>query len=51
MNEPKTVAEMLDAAETGEEFGNVLMGFFSALAKQREDDEYVERAYHSRRTQ
>jgi len=51
VNDPKTVAEQLDAAKDGEEFGQVLMGFFSALAKQREDDEYVERAYHSRRPQ
>lgn len=51
VNDPKTVAEQLDAAKDGEEFGQVLMGFFSALAKQREGDEYVERAYHSRRTQ
>ncbi len=39
VNDPKTVAEQLDAAKDGEEFGQVLMGFFSALAKQREDDE------------
>ena len=51
MNDPKTVAEQLDAANDGEEVGQALMGFFSALAKQRADDEYVERAYHSRRTQ
>lgn len=31
MTEPKTLAEHLDAAETGEEFGQVLMGFFNAL--------------------
>jgi hypothetical protein len=39
VNEPKTVAEMLDAAETGEEFGNVLMGFFAAVDKARDEDE------------
>ena len=32
MSEPKrTIAEQLDAAETGEQFGQVLMGFFAAL--------------------
>ena len=39
VNEPKTVAEMLDAAETGEEFGNVLMGCFAAVDKARDEDE------------
>lgn len=32
---PRTVPEMLDAARTGEEFGAVLMGMFSALDKAR----------------
>lgn len=41
VNEPRTVAEQLDAAQTGEEFGNVLKGFFAALAdaKYREDEQ------------
>lgn len=41
VDEPKTVAEQLDAAQSGEEFGNVLKGFFTALAdaKHREDDD------------
>lgn len=28
MTEPKTIAEQLDAAETGQEFGNVILGLF-----------------------
>lgn len=32
---PRTVPEMLDAARTGEEFGQVLMGVFAALDKAR----------------
>lgn len=43
MTEPKkTIAEQLDAAENGEQFGRVLTGFFAALDKARweqEDDE------------
>ena len=41
VNDPKTVAEQLDAAKDGEQFGNVLKGFFAALAdaKHRDDDE------------
>jgi hypothetical protein len=31
VNDPKTLAEQLDATESGEEFGAVLMGLFSAL--------------------
>ena len=40
VNDPKTVAEQLDAAKDGEEFGKLLKGFFAALAdaKHREDD-------------
>ncbi len=33
--EPKTLAEQLDAAQTGEQFGQVLTGFFAALDKAR----------------
>lgn len=40
---PMTLAEKLDAAQTGEEFGGVLVGLFSALEQARdEDDEPVE---------
>ena len=35
-NDPKTIAEQLDAAETGEEFGQVITGFFALLDKARE---------------
>ena len=36
MSEPKrTIPEQLDAAETGEEFGQELNGFFAALDKAR----------------
>ena len=34
----KTLAEQLDAAETGEEFGQVLMGLFSFLEKSRDEE-------------
>lgn len=37
MNDPKTVAEQLDAAESGEEFGNVILGLFAALEKLNDD--------------
>jgi hypothetical protein len=37
--EPKTVAEQLDAAESGEEFGQVLFGLFGALDRAREAEE------------
>lgn len=35
MDDPRTVAEQLDAAKTGEEFGGVLMGFMAAMDKAR----------------
>lgn len=35
--EPKTVAERLDAARDGEEFGAVLMGLFAALDRARDE--------------
>ena len=38
VTEPKTVAEQLDAAQTGEEFGAVVMGLFTALEKAMEDE-------------
>jgi hypothetical protein len=37
MNGPKTVPEMLDAAQTGEEFGNVVLGIFKSLEKLQDD--------------
>lgn len=39
MDEPKTIPEKLDAAQTGAEFGDVLMGFFAAVAKARDEAE------------
>lgn len=35
MNEPKTIAEKLDAAQTGEEFAGVLGGLFASLERAR----------------
>ena len=35
---PRTIAEQLDAAQTGEEFGQVLTGLFAALDRAREED-------------
>lgn len=32
---PLTVAEQLDNAQTGEEFGNVILGLFTQLDKMR----------------
>ena len=37
MNEPKTVAEKLDAAKDGQEFGQVLNGLFGALERAKDD--------------
>ena len=39
VKEPKTVAELLDAAQDGQEFGVVLQGLFGALEKAIDDDE------------
>jgi len=39
IREPKTVPEKLDAAQNGEQFGQVLMGLFSALDEARFADE------------
>lgn len=39
MTEPRTLPEMLDAAKDGQEFGAVLMGFFNAVDKAREDEQ------------
>ena len=38
MTDPKTLAEQLDAAQTGEEFGSILGLFITALG-QMDDDE------------
>jgi hypothetical protein len=42
MNDPKTLAEHLDAAESGEEFGGYLWRLFAYLEKEMEDDERLE---------
>lgn len=39
MTGPRTLPEMLDAAESGEEFGNVLMRMFATLARERDKEE------------
>jgi hypothetical protein len=38
MTDPKTVPEMLDAAETGEQFGQVILGIFKALERLKDDE-------------
>jgi hypothetical protein len=38
MTEPKTVPEMLDAAETGEQFGQVILGIFKTLERLQDDE-------------
>lgn len=38
MAQPKTIVEQLDAAESGEDFGQVLSGLFDALASARDDE-------------
>lgn len=38
-DEPKTLTEQLDAAKTGQEFGNALLGFMAAMDKERYGDE------------
>ena len=38
MADPKTIPEQLDAARTGEEFGQVLTGLFALLDRAREED-------------
>lgn len=35
--EPLTVAEQLDAAESGEKFGNVILSLFRTLEKARDE--------------
>ena len=39
MSERKTIAEQFDAAQTGEEFKQVLDNLFGALEKAKDDDE------------
>lgn len=38
MIEPKTLAEHLDAAQTGDEFGAVIQGLFKTLEQQMDDE-------------
>ena len=38
MSDPKTVAEQLDAAESGEEFGNVILGLFKTLEEKMDNE-------------
>ena len=37
-DQPKTVPEMLDAAETGEQFGQVILGIFKTLERLKDDE-------------
>lgn len=37
--DPKTVAEQLDAAQNGQEFGQVLNNLFKVLERQMDDDD------------
>jgi hypothetical protein len=37
--EPKTLAERLDAATTGQEFGQVIVGLFDTLEQKMDNDE------------
>ena len=39
MTGPKTVAEQLDAARNGSEFGAVLSGLFAALERARDEED------------
>lgn len=38
-SEPKTIAERLDAAPTGYDFGQVLLGLFVDLERRMDDDD------------
>ena len=42
MSDPKTVAEQLDAAKNGNEFGLAVLGFFAALDKGRGAEEHID---------
>lgn len=37
--QPETLAEKLDAAQTGEQFGNAILGFLAAVDRERHGDE------------
>lgn len=37
--EPKTVAEQLDAAQTGEQFGQVVLGLFATLEQAMDEQQ------------
>lgn len=37
MDEPKTIPEQLDAAQSGSDFGDVILGLFRGLAKARDE--------------
>lgn len=39
MHEPKTVPEMFDAAQNGEEFGAVFLGMFRTLESMMDEDD------------
>jgi len=39
VNDPKTIAEQLDAAKTGEEFARVINGLFGLLERAIDADE------------
>lgn len=43
--QPMTVAEQLDAARTGEEFGQVIMGLFSTLEKAMDEEMSTQSRY------
>jgi hypothetical protein len=36
--DPKTLAEALDATQTGEEFGQVILGLFTTLERLADDE-------------
>jgi len=38
MEKNKTLAEQLDAAENGEQFGNVIQGLFGFLERMKDDE-------------
>lgn len=41
MTDPKTVAEQLDATQTGEQFTNVIQELFTALEQAMDDEEIM----------
>lgn len=38
IDKPQTIVEQLDAAQSGEDFGQALAGLFDALARARDDE-------------